>query len=730
MTIDAILDYAPHNSEILSELQQRIMELHEDGFMSIVPFVGSGLSAFAFPTWKDMLLTLAQKIMVNEASIISDLLNSDEDDKFERAADILAEKNTDLFYSSIRELLGDEQLKKHMLEVPYTTGNLLPFIFRNCLLITTNFDHVLELIYRNFEISVSKPTDYQGVLELVESPNVCGYKTHLFKVHGDIYDNEEDIIFTGASYKRHYEEKPELVETLQAIYKNRSMLFLGSSLTKDRTVDILKKLGDEKSKHYAIISCDEETLEARYKELVDEGIYPIIYPQGKHESLKIILKELLEKKTFAANQKVFTTESGRQFSYLNQPFESYRERELLVLRYITDMLNRDKNEKLIETVKKYPDIQIAMQFNSYFIFLIQSGNWEGCIDYADRIKAVLNKLPPKVIDYFIVQSLGTFSAIAQTVGNLEISREILKYCSEIYDKEALKDVEHASILSSLLSSCISSDYDENNELIRKLADLLDQFPNEEGIAYSYITTISANAMLQTDEKHIPELMGMVESFRQRYGNDMFSYLCMQVYLRTMHAFWNNREIMHLMTGKLEEIYNEYGSDDYTFGEEIALVFSMGLFNDWVCHFAYDIDLPMVNKLKEVYQSFPDDTEIAIQYCNALVNICNILEVPYDSYFSELRDIFMNNPEMQIALRYAYALIGIMMKQEYIEHPPMLAQLDMLVRMFPDEEALLELKKWGEKVSAHALNAMSLDDPNAFMKIHAMLLNGEKVVLDS
>ena len=176
---------------------------------------------------------------------------------------------------------------------------LLPFLFPDSPVVTTNFDRVLELVYekqnKQFDTII-----LPGRQEL-HNQLIQGNRHGLFKIHGDIGNSMieySSIIFTERQYNENYQIGSQLVESLQRWFLGKMLLFLGCSLNIDRTMELLQRIIKLNSgvTHYAIIEYDgKKDIAKRVKELREQmGIRVIVYPKGKYEAVRIILEKLLE----------------------------------------------------------------------------------------------------------------------------------------------------------------------------------------------------------------------------------------------------------------------------------------------------------------------------------------------------------------------------------------------------------------------------------------------------
>lgn len=103
-------------------------------------------------------------------------------------------------------------------------------------------------------------------------------------------------------YEVHYTNDNTLDKTIKAICNTQNILFLGCSLTVDRTLGAMRAYMNEEGhdnlpKHYAFLAepDSEEKRIQRQKALAECHIYPIWYPQDTHdESIEALLIKLRE----------------------------------------------------------------------------------------------------------------------------------------------------------------------------------------------------------------------------------------------------------------------------------------------------------------------------------------------------------------------------------------------------------------------------------------------------
>ena len=297
MSFDDIMEYCPeHNKTVFEMMKKKISNL--------TPFIGAGLSAFCYPQWKDVLPEIAESI--------TDPAHKEE---------VEATTKTDLIQAAqqIENYLGKRRLCQKLLTI-FTEDKIaaydavlnqqnvcvLPYLFPEEPAVTTNFDRVLETVYRaagfpfDAKILPGRPELHNQLLQ--------GDKHGLFKVHGDIGRDiieYSSIIFTDRQYNNAYQENSELIRNLKQWFQSRSLFFLGCSLENDRTMDLFQKLAAPGLTHFAMINCTKKDRDKRLRKLADDyGIHAIVYPSKKHEAVRIILEKLLEETDNETYQKL------------------------------------------------------------------------------------------------------------------------------------------------------------------------------------------------------------------------------------------------------------------------------------------------------------------------------------------------------------------------------------------------------------------------------------------
>ena len=268
---------------------KELIHRHRQG--AVIPFVGAGMScASGHRPWGEFLKSLLADARNRVADIEALLANGRYEEAAQAVHDILGAQ---VFAQEIRSKLGAHYDR--------ATGpvQLLPMLFTDQV-VTTNLDYVLINAYK----LVNAPfTNTFSGSALRDAPGRIGNEPHcLLRLHGEA-EASHGRVLTAAEYDATYTQDRTLAELIGTIAAGRSFLFLGCSLTEDRTVQALKALNGKAAvghaPHFAFLPqpADDDRL-ARRGFLADAGIHPIYYPKGDHdqmvESLLIAMIEGIE----------------------------------------------------------------------------------------------------------------------------------------------------------------------------------------------------------------------------------------------------------------------------------------------------------------------------------------------------------------------------------------------------------------------------------------------------
>jgi len=241
---------------------------------SVIPFIGAGLSSSSgYPMWTEFLRKL-----VLHSDITSEQLEVRlQKGEYEEAAQELADDLGPGFSEKIESVFGDKKEIKGVVQ-------LLPSLFDGPV-ITTNYDSLLKRCYeveqRNFDEIISGHQAQEISRFLSSGDHV------LVKLHGTAMSGLGRILTTN-EYQNHY-EKNNVLKTVITAFCSKTLLFIGCSLSSDRTIRAIEAFVREKghdnvSRHYALLKAPDSQLKINEKSklLADANIYPIWY-QGDHE---------------------------------------------------------------------------------------------------------------------------------------------------------------------------------------------------------------------------------------------------------------------------------------------------------------------------------------------------------------------------------------------------------------------------------------------------------------
>ena len=252
----------------------------------IVPFVGAGMSVPIYKTVSEVLSIMAEK---------SETRLPLEQEHFEdKVAFLLTKMSKPAYYKMLQKLYDVEEITRKPDILSHMAVNNLPHIIQDGVIITSNYDRVIEAVYKNHNndsCEVAYLTDREVITRWFrEAQN----KTLLIKIHGDISQPEDTIIFDKDSYDRMYAGDGESQTTLIKCMEQKVLLFMGCSLQHDRFLDALRTINKPGIQNYAIYPCSKGEVGKTYKRLSDDRIFPILFPDCNYECVDILLKALAQ----------------------------------------------------------------------------------------------------------------------------------------------------------------------------------------------------------------------------------------------------------------------------------------------------------------------------------------------------------------------------------------------------------------------------------------------------
>lgn len=244
--------------------------------MHVVPFVGAGMSiASGYQPWGGFLLSLLPDAPGVQGEVEALIIEGRYEEAAECAHDALGAGNF------------SEEIYNHMrrgARAPAGPVKLMPELFQ-AEVMTTNFDYILSLSYEEAGLKFVRE-DAGPDLRL--APQRMGNDPHcLLRLHGE-GEAPKNRVLTFTEYEAAYAEGEGLHQLLNRIVGQRSLLFLGCSLTSDRTFNAfeqLKEIAAEAAiRHYAFLPYPgDDEREARREFLGRAEIHPIYYPPGDHD---------------------------------------------------------------------------------------------------------------------------------------------------------------------------------------------------------------------------------------------------------------------------------------------------------------------------------------------------------------------------------------------------------------------------------------------------------------
>lgn len=459
MDFQEIMEFnAPYNQRNFEALIEKI-KLNQ-----IVPYVGAGMSMLfdgVYPSWGEFLNCTFEEFGDPAEKEKFDELN------YEDKADFLYDDMGKLtFANNLKKTFGEEHLERDVSDFINKSIYLLPIIFEKSLVITTNYDKVIEKIYglyNNLLLPVAHPGHFEA-LNVALRDN----KLLLYKIHGDISEPIDSIILTKAQYETAYNNL-KLTEALKQIYTSKSMLFLGCSVEKDRPINLLCEVSKSGMNNFTIIESTDEKKKEKRKQLENEYYtQAVLYPEGKHECVKIILEHIAkiinpDKFKNIRNRCYDDTDLNKELSdewFINQNKIQF---ENLGNRYLPE-LNIELSEKYI-----FNAIGRNKEFYNRFV------------NEADQIIIALKKLNITSIENninIIYEVINNFKI--NSIDNIEVDEiiENLNYISEIINNKII-DIKRK------LENCSDSSKDF-------LSKELYELNQSESLIDEYINYINSN----------------------------------------------------------------------------------------------------------------------------------------------------------------------------------------------------------------------------------------------
>jgi len=262
----------------------------------VIPFVGAGMSKSAgCPAWGEYLIGLCADAHLSSEEMRERLeTRGDYEGAMNDLVQALGENRFNLDFE--RDFVIPEDISGAV--------TLLPKLFDSCA-ITTNFDRVLEQVYVAHGKAFVEKVTGRGRANAFFRAIPAGER-YLLKLHGNL-DNAAERVLNQAEYDDAYGNDGDihfdrpLPKLLRRLFMGYSFLFLGCSLSADRTLLTFMRVAQQEGAdnlphHYAILPspADEEKRRVIDQRLANAHITPLWYPEGEHTHVEEILQLLLE----------------------------------------------------------------------------------------------------------------------------------------------------------------------------------------------------------------------------------------------------------------------------------------------------------------------------------------------------------------------------------------------------------------------------------------------------
>lgn len=285
------------NSQLIEEADSALKQFdNEDRFDKLVrayaggnmtAFLGAGMSCDSgYPLWGTTLHRLAKVSSIPQSQV--ELLIKQ--GKYEECAQLIHDDLTpSLFNEKLEAIFGRKK-------TPEGPINLVPEMFPNASIITTNFDGLIEQvycqdIYQGFDV-VKTGTDLPEVLR-----QIAGGQRMLLKIHGHC-DKVADRVLLTSEYKKAYKDKGVVARFFDRVLFGQAMLFLGCSLYADRTIRAMKNFvqnndANHVPRHYAFVELkNDDNISKRERFLSSANIFPIWFGEGQFNLIEAFLTKL------------------------------------------------------------------------------------------------------------------------------------------------------------------------------------------------------------------------------------------------------------------------------------------------------------------------------------------------------------------------------------------------------------------------------------------------------
>lgn len=281
-------DTAKIPNKVIQAAQQR----------TLIPLIGAGISkqaSAAFPTWNELLVSLLQ----HERD--DDLISTQDADEM---TNLLRQGRFLMVAEALRSSLQPDEMESFLQEkfklrgVAPTEAHRLIFELRSPIILTTNYDTLLEDAYAKFFSLAPTIYTYRHAPLIQRILHTARFleRPIIFKVHGSI-DEPSELILTERDYRNLLYDQPGYRQIMSAIFLSHVVLMLGFSAS-DREIMLLLEsirhaLKDRSNPDFIFLP-DESTGTVERKRLREDfGIQAISYsPSPGHPEVLEFFQEL------------------------------------------------------------------------------------------------------------------------------------------------------------------------------------------------------------------------------------------------------------------------------------------------------------------------------------------------------------------------------------------------------------------------------------------------------
>lgn len=277
-----------HNKQIINSIAKKIYKC------DLIPFIGAGMSAPLYPTWNTLVKNLQKECPITDPVEAKMFKSCMEKGDLINAVELIAKNySTDFIRNFLGYELSEVKIDEDSTDLDNMAISNLPLLVDNGLIITTNYDMVLNRVFQK----------YEEIDEMVINDKISGRlegainnkRDYIVKIHGSIRNNSS-LIISANDYSRVY-YNPEFKKTLKNLFNNNALLFLGCSLEKDFTLDLLEEIKNvdfgHSREHFAILKSKGKNSKVFEDNLLKKyNIKPLWYTGDHTESLKTIFYEI------------------------------------------------------------------------------------------------------------------------------------------------------------------------------------------------------------------------------------------------------------------------------------------------------------------------------------------------------------------------------------------------------------------------------------------------------